>query len=435
MMKETDLARELKNGVPGGLYFFYGDEDYLKNRRAAEMKKAVLGDDPSSPAYAFGCFEFVFGDGEFDAGAVEDAMLAPPMMSPRKFVSLTFSSVDSLKTRGKAASDPDSPPTMDGSPDPAGSQGAADGGDFAGEDGGKPESRTKNRLLEYLKTVGDPGEDTVVVVKATADGFDPGTAKKPSAFLRDADRFMKCVEFPYQTDARLFRWMERHFAEYGLGAAPDVCPWILKTAGRSMYRLSGELAKTAAYAAARCEREHTPPAVTLEDAKACVAATEEDDAFGLADRMTNGDMAGALRILRIKMSLREDPLLILGQISRAFSDLYAAACFSADGRDVSDFAAAMKMHVYRAGLVFRAASKNPPERYADALALCLEADRRLKSGAAGSSGYAPIERLICALAAGTSGTAGTGAGPSQIPAAGTAGAGADSRGGNPGRGR
>ena len=410
MMKETDLARELKNGVPGGLYFFYGDEDYLKNRRAADMKKAVLGDDPSSPAYAFGCFEFVFGDGEFDAAAVEDALLAPPMMSPRKFISLSFSSVDSLKARGKAAA-------ADDSPDPSDPADRADDGEA---DGGKPEARTKNRLLEYLKTVGDPGEDTVVVVKAVADGFDPGTAKKPSAFLRDADRFMKCVEFPFQSDARLFRWMERHFAEYGLGAAPDVCPWILRTAGRSMYRLTGELAKTAAYAAVRCEREKTPPVVTLDDAKACVAATEEDDAFGLADRMTNGDMAGALRILRIKMALREEPLLILGQISRAISDLYAAACFSADGRDVSDFSAAMKMHAYRAGLVYRAASRNSPDRYAAALTLCLEADRRLKSGAAGSSGasssaYAPIERLICALAAGSSG--------------------AESRGGTPGKGR
>lgn len=382
MIKEADLAKELKNGVPGGLYFFYGDEDYLKNRRAADMKKAAVGED--SALSAFNCFDFVFGDGEFDAAAVEDALLAPPMMSPKKFISLTFSSVDSLKTRGKA----------DGGTDDGENPEAADG---------KKGGRTSNRLLEYLKSVGDPGPDTVVIVKAVADGFDPGTQKAPSAFLRDADRFMKCVEFPFQADARLVRWMERHFAEYGLTPAPDVCPWILRTAGKSMYRLAGELAKTAAFAAVRVERsgEDTPRMVTLEDAQACVAANEEDDAFGLADRMTNGDMAGALNLLRIKMAKREDPLLILGQISRAFSDLYAAAAFSADGRDAGDFSIAMKMHAYRAGLVYRAAAKHSPARYAEALSLCLEADRRLKSSAGGGSGgsYAPIERLICALAA------------------------------------
>lgn len=386
MIKEAELAKELKNGVPGGLYFFYGDEDFMKNRRAADMKRDSVGSDPSLSA--FNCFEFVFGDGEFDAAAVEDALLAPPMMSPKKFISLTFSSVDSLKARVREA-DPDS----DGS--------SPDVGEQDGEPGGKKGGKSRNRLLDFLKDVGDPGPDTVIVVKAVSGGFDPGTTKTPSSFLREADRFMKCVEFPYQPDGKLTRWMERHFAEYGLSADPEVCKWILKTAGKSMYRLTGELAKTAAYAAVRAERDHAAPVVTLEDAKACVIVTDEDDAFGLANCMTNGDMAGALSLLRVKMAKREEPLLIMGQIARSVSDLYAAAAFSADGRDLSDFTAAMKMNAYRAGLCYRAAAKTSPARYADALELCLAADRRLKSGMGGSSdSYAPIERLICSLAAG-----------------------------------
>lgn len=384
MIKEADLAKELKKGVPGGLYFFYGDEDYLKNRRAADMKRAAVGEDPS--VTAFNCFEFVFGDGEFDAAAVEDALLAPPMMSPKKYISMTFSSVDSLKTRGKAGEG------EDGEEDESPAAGAAAGA-AAGKKGGK----TQNRLLEYLKSVGDPGADTVMVVKAVGGGFDAGTAKAPSSFLRDADKFMTCVEFPYQSDNRLFRWMERHFADYGLTPAPEVCKWILNAAGKSMYRLSGELAKTAAYAASRAEKDGSPRVVTMEDARLCVASNDEDDAFGLANCIMDGDMAGALNLLRIKMALREEPLLILGQISRAISDLYAAAAFSSDGRDASDYAAAMKMHSYKAGLYYRAVGKNPPSRYAEALNLCLEADRRMKSGLAGSGSYAPIERLICSL--------------------------------------
>ena len=119
-------------------------------------------------------------------------------------------------------------------------------------------------------------------------------------------------------------------------------------------------------------------------------------------------MAGALSMLRVKIALREEPILILGQISRAVSDLYAAAAFSSDGRDVSDFASAMKIHAYRAGLYVRAVGKNPPSRYADALDLCLEADRRMKSGLGGSGGYAPLERLICSLAALSGGAANAG---------------------------
>jgi hypothetical protein len=180
-----------------------------------------------------------------------------------------------------------------------------------------------------------------------------------------------------------------------------------------MYRLSGELTKTAAYAAVRIEEREkgAPRVVTLNDAKECVTASDEDDAFGLANCMTDGDAAGALRYLRIKMANREDPSMILGQISRAFTDLYAAACFAADGRDASDFAKTMKMNEWRAKICYRAASKVSPGRYAEAIRLCLEADRQLKSragggstgvggggsAASGSGVYAPIERLVCLL--------------------------------------
>ena len=397
-MKLTDaeFSRLLKKDIPGGVYFFWGDEDYLKNARAAELKRAVLGDDDAFSA--FGCFEFFFGDGEFDPGALTDALLAPPMMGGRKFVSVVFSSVDSLKGRARRNDGEDPAPASD----PAEQEGEGP------SEGGRKETRGKNRLLEYLLSVPrDFGisldaEDTVVLIRAVAGGFDGGRAGRPSPFLRDADPILTAVEFPFQTEARLIRWMERHFAEYSLAPEPDVCPWILRSAGRSMYALSGEVEKTAAYAAARLEAEGRPGggSVTLADAAVSVIASDEDDAFGLADCVTRGDMAGALRFLRVKMNRREEPVFLLGQISRAFSDLCAASAFAEDGRDAADFAAAMKMNEYRARLCFRAASKVPSARFAAAVGLCLEADRQLKTGAGGygSGNYAPLERLICSLA-------------------------------------
>ena len=145
--------------------------------------------------------------------------------------------------------------------------------------------------------------------------------------------------------------------------------------------------------------------------------------------MTDGDAAGALRYLRIKMENREDPSMILGQISRAFTDLYAAACFAADGRDAADFAKTMKMNEWRAKICYRTASKVAPERYAEAVRLCLEADRQLKSRAGGGSAgfggtetYAPIERLVCLLApsASSASTPSTSSSASSAPPAASA---------------
>ncbi|MBR4204764.1 MAG: hypothetical protein IKQ92_04735 [Clostridia bacterium] len=375
-MNDTELLAEMKAGACRGFYFFWGDEDYLKNRRAADMKKLTVGD-----FAAFDSYDFAFGDEEPDLGAIRDAVLIPPMMSSKTFVSVSFATLANLKEKERDAL-------------------LGLFSDFS------PEDR----------------ENTVVVLRVSADGFDAGSPKKPSAFLRSAEKIMKCVEFPYQTEGRLTKWMERHFAEYGLVPEPGVCARIIAEAGRSMYRLSGEVEKTAAYAAARYEsgaavspypsdggpsdggKTVTPSdggpsdgrkTVTLSDVAACVSHTDEDDGFGLTNCILDGDAAGALAFLEGRKRRREEPVFVLAQITRTFTDLAAASLFLADGRDRTDFARAMKINDYRAGLCWRAAAKGSPERFAAAVEACAAADRGMKSG---SVGYSEIEKLICAQA-------------------------------------
>jgi len=198
------------------------------------------------------------------------------------------------------------------------------------------------------------------------------------------------VNFPYQTDAKLGRWMERHFAGYGLSTDSRAVRLLLDACGRSMYALSGEIAKVGAYAAS-----HGKTAVEPDDIEACVVRTDSDDAFALANCVMNGDTSEALSCLRVKMNRREDPILVLSQITRTFTDLAAARTFLDDGRDKLDYAKSMKMNEYRAGLYYRAAGGVSTDFLARAMELCVEADRGIKSGVAG---YQSIERLICRAA-------------------------------------
>ena len=92
------------------------------------------------------------------------------------------------------------------------------------------------------------------------------------------------------------------------------------------------------------------------------------------------------------MRRRDEPTLVLSQITKVFCDLSTAAAFIADGRQVADFAREMKMHEYKAGLYYRAAKEVTVEFLASAVARCVEADRLLKST---PIGYAAIERVIC----------------------------------------
>ena len=345
-MTETELTTEIKTDTLGGMYFFWGDEDYMKNHRMLEIKKAVLGTDGDFDA--FNCFSFVFGENECDYQALSDAFMAPPMMAERKFISIFFASLDSFKENQQV--------------------------------------HDKTKLLEFLREYADE-TDSVVVINANSDGFRAMESGKPSMFLREMMKFAKCVEFPYRTDARLMRWMERHFAGYGLTADQRVMRSIIDSCGRGMFGLSGEIAKVAAHAAAAGKQS-----IDDGDVAACVIKNDVDEAFALSNCILRGDTAGAMACLHIKIKKREAPLLVLGQVARSFSDMCAARAFIEDGRDAKDFETSMKMASYRASNCYRAAEKVTSEYLLYAMDLCRDADKSLKSGV---SGYMPIERLIC----------------------------------------
>lgn len=355
-MTETELRSDIKS--PRGMYFFYGEEDYMKNHYAAQIRAALVTD----PGFA--AFNYArFSDDSYDLEAIREAVLAPPVMAEKKLVDISLSSLDRLLNEKERT---------------ALIEMLTDAFDDDAEDG--------MALSMFGESVG-VADSVVVLLRVAADGFDAGTPKRPSAFLKNAGKIMKTVQFDFQTDARLVRWIERHFAEYGLVVSQPAAMRILNLCGRSMFRLSGELAKTAAYTAEAGRTE-----VTMEDVEQTVTRTDEDDAFRLANCVLEGNITAALDALAVKMRRREEPILVLSQITRVFCDLAAAAHALEDGISGAEFAKMMKMHSYKAGLYLNAARTRPAEYFDRAVARCAEADRKIKST---PLGYAVIERLIC----------------------------------------
>lgn len=336
-MTETELKNEIKKKSLLGVYFFYGEEDYMKNHYGEEVKSAVLEDESLA---AFNCF--LFSDGNATLAAITEAVLAPAMMSDRKLVDVSLTSGELF--------------------------------------------RDKTGLTRLLETAAE-SPDTVLLFRMSADSFDAGTAKKPSAVMKLISKYANCVEFEYQTEGRLVKWLERHAGEYGVALPQNEALAIIRRAGRSMYRLQGEIQKAAVYAAA-----HGMPQITEEVIAAVVTKTDDEDAFRLANCILSGDKKGALLCLEEKIRRKEEPILVLSQVTRAFCDMAAAARFAADGRDKADFAKSMKFHSYKAELYYKAVRGIPPTVFDDAVSACAEADRLMKSS---NLGYIAIERLIC----------------------------------------
>lgn len=347
-MTELELNSRIKAGAAEGFYFFYGDEDYTKNHAVQSMRKIVCPDESFA---AFNSIALSFGDGELNTAQITDAVMAPPLMSSAKIVDVSLPSIDGLKEKERTA------------------------------------------LLECIRSAAEADDDGVnltFILRVTGGGFDPGQGKRPSSFLAAAQKFMICVDFAYQTESKLIRWMERHFAQYGLAIAQQTADMIIRRCGRSMYRLSGEIAKTAAYTAQSGRREVTP-----DDVDACVTRTDEDDAFAMANHILDGNTPAALECLGVKIRKKEDPIFLLSQITRVFTDLAAAAAFTEDGREKSDFAKTMKIHEYKAGLYMKAVKTAPAGFIPEMIRRCADADLLIKST---PLGYEVIERLICGAA-------------------------------------
>ncbi|MBQ8641331.1 MAG: DNA polymerase III subunit delta [Clostridia bacterium] len=338
-MNYTDL---LNGSIPAGGYLFYGDEDYLKAHAAARIREILFPDESLADFN-----RRTFTGETYTPGDLAEAILSPAVMVEKKLVEVTLPDGDKIKDKDRAA------------------------------------------LLEALGYLART-DDTVLLLTFPADSFDPGTAKKPSAFFKNLTKILTPVEFPLQTDARLLRWMQRHLADYGVNLSPAVGQQILNTCGRSMLRLSGELAKAGAYAAA-----HEMPELTMEAAMQVITPTDEDDAFRLANCLLEGNKTEAYRCLSVKIRRKEDPILLLAQVTRVYMDLAAAAVFREEGRDKREFAQVMKMHEYKAGLYYKAASGAGAEYFENALERCLDADMAMKSSAV--NGYQLLERLVGTL--------------------------------------
>ena len=337
-MVYTDFLKGVP--APGG-YLFYGDEDYLKQHTLRQLNQILFSDGGMADFN-----RYTFTEENYTPAALADALLAPAMMTDVKLVELSLPDGDGMKEKERSS------------------------------------------LLEALGVLADIS-DTIFILTFPAGTFDGGNAKRPSALLRAFSKVLEPVEFPEQTDARLQKWMERHLSDYGVVLSPAMGGMIRNAVGRSMLRLSGELAKIGAYAASHGMHEVTPEAVA-----AVISRTPEEDAFQLANCLLEGNRQGAYDCLSLRIRRKDDPILLLAQIIKVYMDLATAAVFREEGRDKKEYAAAMKMHEYRAGLYYRAAESADSEYFRLSLEKCLEADAQLKSL---STGYIPLERLIGTL--------------------------------------
>ncbi|MBR6676423.1 MAG: DNA polymerase III subunit delta [Clostridia bacterium] len=341
-MNAAEFRKELKSGL-SGTYLFYGDEEYLKKFYAGRAQIHTVGDDPDLASWNT---HIINAEGDAALGELEAATLSVSMMGDRTFVRYN-ANLTSLS---------------------------------------EEETDTLFDIIGGL----DP-ENVVLLIVAPPEGFDPGTAKRPSKMFKRYSEAVKTVELNAETPSELKKWMARRLSQDSLSITPEAQELLLERATGSMYILSGELEKLSAYALS-----NGIPTVDSDLVTFVSSVTAEEDAFALANAVLDGDRRKALSVLHYHKTHRESAVGVLASVTKCICDMMAVSYMCAEGWDKSAIAAKMKMHEYRAGLYMKAVSGSPPERLLAAAKRCREADLKLKSS---TLDYIALERLICTIPA------------------------------------
>ena len=313
------LRAAIKAGVPANLYIFYGEERYLLQTMARQLKELLI------PG---GFEEFNYhrltGKGLTVQELAETAE-AMPMMAEHTLITVTDMDIFKLDESQRTA------------------------------------------LIDLL---GDfPPYCTLVFLYEQVPYKRDGKMKKLCAALNE---YVQEVEFVQQERSDLLKWLKRRFAATGHDIDQTAADHLLFTCGSLMRGLIPEVEKIAAYA--RHER------ITVEDIDAVAEPVLDARIFDMTNAVTARNYDRAAAILADLLRMQTEPIAILAALGKELRRLYTARLALDGGKDRVWLKELWSMSSdYPAKLLLQAAKKVDHDWCSSAVIRCQRLDRRMKS--------------------------------------------------------
>ena len=266
------LRAAIKAGVPANLYIFYGEERYLLQTMARQLKELLI------PG---GFEEFNYhrltGKGLTVQELAETAE-AMPMMAEHTLITVTDMDIFKLDESQRTA------------------------------------------LIDLL---GDfPPYCTLVFLYEQVPYKRDGKMKKLCAALNE---YVQEVEFVQQERSDLLKWLKRRFAATGHDIDQTAADHLLFTCGSLMRGLIPEVEKIAAYA--RHER------ITVADIDAVAEPVLDARIFDMTNAVTARNYDRAAAILADLLRMQTEPIAILAALGKELRRLYTARLALDGGKD------------------------------------------------------------------------------------------------------
>ena len=353
------IDEKIKSGKISGIYCLFGDEefmiDYYIKKILAEFMKGGDSD--------FDCA--VFDADNFDIDLFRNIISSYPVMSDYKIA--VVKNADAIKFK----------------------------------------SGEKDELVKMLIEYQDDIQDYACVIfkmksltetadkSEKSDKADKTAAKKTglslTGFLKE---HANLFEFKENPPASMLKWIKKIMASENTEISDENAEYILNRTEMKMYPLKNELDKLIRFA--KAEGRST---ISKEDIELLISKKVDMEAFELTNAILDKKYGKAIESLEKLKNLKEEPVVILGQIARYFCDLLPINMAMSSG--VTDHAAISKrtgIHEYKVRLTINSLKRyiNPAEFINKSLSLCRECDVKMKSTQLPD--YGLIENLLFNIA-------------------------------------
>jgi len=223
-------------------------------------------------------------------------------------------------------------------------------------------AKPADALVEYCR---DPSPYARLVLLA-------GETLAASHWLMKALPPASVIEVRGLTGRSLVAWLQARAREEGYELTEGAAQLLVRWGGEDLTTLSGELEKACLFGGAR--------SITEEHVRGVVGEHRVLKTFELTDAVERRETGRALVLLESLLESGEEPLAILGLLTRQVRTIWQVAEWRRQGKPAEEIAALLRRPSFAVqALSARAAPLSTPS-LSRALARCWEVERSLKSG-------------------------------------------------------
>jgi DNA polymerase-3 subunit delta len=315
-MSLAELKKQIREKKHSSVYIFYGEEDYLKRHHFLSLKKALIDQE-------FEDFNFNEFDGKnLDFSSLYEAAERLPVFAPLRMIVIT---------------------------------------DFLIK---KDQAQINEEMCYFLKNIPDY---LCVVFYYLSESYGPDRRLKVTKTL---EALALAVNFMHPKEGELRRWIVRHLEANHKKMKKETLDYFLSVCSPDMHSLSTELQKLCAYTVVR--------EIEIRQIDAIVSKTFDTHAFELTKALVSDQGDSAYRIITKLLADGEEPIMIMGAISKTFRDLYTIKAVSKDNRSAGSIRKMVKLPSNVFELYLRLVRQYSLSHFANCMEECIRADRRLK---------------------------------------------------------